>query len=104
MKRKAIQDEGGQADLADLPPRKGSLSDLLRADFLAHGEEAIEIVRRKHPTIYLRLIADVLPEELSLAAIELGMIGDEELVRIIRLLRAQASAVGAGEHEGQPQG
>ena len=78
--------------LTDLPPGEGSLTALLRADFAAHGAEVIEVVRRKHPTIYLRLVADELPRELSKAAIELGDIGDEELANIIRGLRTKSAA------------
>jgi hypothetical protein len=76
----------------DLPPRAGSLIALLKADFAAHGADVIEVVRRKHPTIYLRLVADELPQELSKAALELGDIGDEELAQIIGHLRKTVAA------------
>lgn len=88
---KRKEDEGREG-LADLPPREGSFVALLKADFAAHGAEVIAVVRRKHPTIYLRLVADELPRELSMAALELGDMGDEELAKIIQALRAKAVA------------
>ena len=91
------------AEASDLPPREGSLVALLRADFAAHGAGVIEVVRRKHPTIYLRLVADELPRELSKAALALGDIGDEELAKIIRGLRAK-NAAAAGRRTKPPQG
>ena len=90
-------------EVSDLPSRDGSLGALLKADFAAHGTSVIEVVRRKHPTIYLKLVADELPQELSRAAIELGDIGDEELTKIIRGLRAK-SAAPPGKRTKPPQG
>jgi hypothetical protein len=88
--RKKQQEETSAAP--DLPPRAGSLAALLKADFAAHGAEVIETVRRKHPTIYIRLVADELPRELSMAALALGDIDDEELAKIIEGLRTKAAA------------
>jgi hypothetical protein len=88
MTEKLVRSAAMRAGLPDLPPRDGSLEALLRIDFHAHGAGVIEVVRRKHPTTYLRLVADMLPRELSLSAIEIGNIGDEELVKIIQDLRA----------------
>jgi hypothetical protein len=87
--RSAAKDE---SDDIGLPAPKGSLAALLKADFLAHGADVIAVVRRKHPTIYLRLVADELPRELSMTALALGDIGDEELAKIIGDLRAQSAA------------
>jgi hypothetical protein len=89
MKEKTMRSAATRAGPPDLPPRDGSLEALLRADFRAHGAGVLDVVRRKHPTIYLRLVADILPQELSLSAIEIGNIGDEELVKIIRDLRTR---------------
>jgi hypothetical protein len=90
--KKPSRSKGSRSELTGLPPRAGSLEALLRKDFLANGAGVIGVVRRKHPTIYLRLIADVLPQELSKSAIELGAIGDEELFEIIKDLRARVAA------------
>lgn len=98
--RKSKEEESHQPDL---PPPAGSLTALLRADFAAHGADVIEVVRRKHPTIYLRLVADELPRELSKAALELGDIDDEELAQIIGHLRKTVAAA-VGKPAKPPQG
>ena len=90
--KKPSRSKRTRGDLTGLPPRAGSLEALLRVDFVEHGASVIGVVRKKHPTIYLRLIADVLPQELSKSAIELGAIGDEELFEIIKDLRARVAA------------
>lgn len=94
--RSAARDDDDSADRLGLPAPKGSLAALLKADFLTHGADVIAVVRRKHPTIYLRLVADELPRELSMTALALGDIGDEELAKIIRDLRTQIAAADGG--------
>lgn len=101
--KKTSQSKRPRGYLTGLPPRAGSLEALLRTDFLAHGASVIGVVRRKHPTIYLRLIADILPQELSKSAIELGAIGDEELFKIIKDLRARVAAASADGRRKGPE-
>ena len=91
-RRSAAKDEDDDVGVLGLPAPKGSLAALLRADFLAHGADVIAVVRRKHPTIYLRLVADELPHELGMTALAMGDIGDEELAKIIGDLRARIAA------------
>ena len=38
----------------------------LAKDFAAYGEDCIEEVRKQHPGIYLRIIAQVIPKEIDL--------------------------------------
>jgi hypothetical protein len=90
--RSTAKGEGDDIDRLGLPAPSGSLAALLKADFLTHGSDVIGVVRRKHPTIYLRLVADELPRELGMTALALGDIGDEELAKIIGDLRARIAA------------
>jgi hypothetical protein len=103
-KSRGADNRNGHTVMPRLPPRGGSLAALLKADFQVHGVDVIEIVRIEDPSFYLRLIGEHLPLEAGLAAIEIEDIGDEELVAIIRGLRADvAASLPDGIGAGRPQ-
>ena len=57
--------------------------DSLYADFTAHGIEAIAAAREKHPALYLRTIAGLLPKRLDIAATsDVRDLSDSELAEI----------------------
>nr|WP_225166570.1 hypothetical protein [Ensifer sp. IC4062] len=83
-------DETGQAAS---PAAKGSRTRLggafleaVQADFEAHGVDVIARLREEKPESYLKLLASILPKDLSANANALDELTDEELVRRIRML------------------
>jgi hypothetical protein len=62
----------------------------LHADFEEHGPEAIRICRMEDPTNYLRVIASILPGELSIetAAVDLTYDELEALIQRTEMLAA----------------
>lgn len=96
VRRRPADDASRGFDDSGLPPPEGSFKALLKADFALHGADVIDLVRRKHPAIYLRLVADELPQEMSMAARALGDISDKELATIIGDLRARVAAADGG--------
>lgn len=58
----------------------------LHTDFTAHGVAVIERVRQERPDQYLKVIASILPRELSVAANPMDGWSDEELEAAIREL------------------
>lgn len=51
----------------------------LHEDFKTHGQEAVETVRKERPDVYLKVIATVIPKEIS------GLDGEPLQVQILRL-------------------
>ena len=77
-----------------------AFTDALYADFQTHGIEAITKVRDNDPSTYVRVIAGLLPKEVKIEQQPLGDMSDDELGRLIDLIRAADGAsvsVGAGE-------
>lgn len=77
-----------------------AFTDALYADFQENGIEAITKVRDNDPSTYVRVIAGLLPKEVKIEQQPLGDMSDDELGRLIDLIRAADGAsvsVGAGE-------
>jgi len=77
----------------------GAFLEALESDFKEHGVSAIERVRNERPHEYLKVIAGILPKELSVTVEE--ELSDAELDRRIRQLAAAIGMqVGAGAAAG----
>lgn len=72
------------------------LSDL-QSDWQANGKEAIEKVREKRPHEYLKVIASILPKELTVKIDPIEELTDEQLEHSVRLL---ADALGLAPGSG----
>jgi len=76
----------------------------LQEDFQAHGVSAVEEVRRDKPDQYLKVIASLMPKELTLNINdEYGEMTDDELIDRIRRLQQAITpflAAGTGDAEG----
>jgi hypothetical protein len=59
----------------------------LQADFAEHGKATIEKVRNNYPQAYLKVIASIVPREISADDNALSTIGDDVLDAMIELLR-----------------
>ncbi|MDK1386839.1 hypothetical protein QN224_15625 [Sinorhizobium sp. 8-89] len=64
----------------------GAFLEAVQADFEAHGVDVIARLREEKPESYLKLLASILPKDLSANANALDELTDEELVRRIRML------------------
>src|SRR5262249_51130747 len=63
--------------------------DALYGDFLRHGRAAIEETRREKPEAYLRIVALLLPKDVSVKVSDYDALSDVELdCRIASLIRA----------------
>jgi hypothetical protein len=71
----------------------------LYGDFLAHGTEVIKRVRQEQPAQYLRVIASILPKEISVASSSICDLGDDELTEMIAAVHA---LIAAGQSEKKP--
>lgn len=78
-------------------------------DFQEHGTGVIEKVRNEKPDQYLKVIASILPKELTVNTTALGEMSDDELAATLAALRdlattfdAAIARTGAGQ-EGSPQ-
>lgn len=75
----------------------------LRNDFDQHGEQAICDVRENDPAIYLRVIASIVPKEMTInegdTAIEriLDTIADEEIATFVEGVRLLTVAASGGK-------
>lgn len=67
----------------------------LLADFEREGMAAIERTREEDPGAYLRVIASVVPKELKIEAEPLADLSDDDLERVIGVLRAAESSAAA---------
>jgi hypothetical protein len=75
----------------------------LLEDFEREGSVAIARTRDEDPAAYLRVIASVVPKEFKIEAEPLGELSDDDLERLIGLIRAaEGSADAAREHPGTP--
>ena len=106
----------GQTDMThgDMPPARrnaresrGLLADRfiseLYDDWKEHGTATLSLVRRDRPHEYLKIIAALMPRDITVAAAPLGEISDEDLARLIadvRLLSTPAFEGEAGEGAG----
>lgn len=64
----------------------------LEADFNEHGVEAIKACREVDPTAYVRTIAGLLPKQVHITENPLSDMGDDELKRLLDIIRAADSA------------
>src|SRR5689334_11638374 len=60
----------------------------LYADFTEHGKAVIERVRQEDPAQYVRVVASLLPKEVKIDSAPLSDMSDDELGRLIDILRA----------------
>src|SRR5262245_6372969 len=65
--------------------RGGFLADLA-ADWEAHGAEVIRIVRMEEPATYLKIVASLMPREMTIESVVTDM-RDDELDELIEVLR-----------------
>ena len=73
----------------------------LAKDFAEHGEEVIRIVRAKQPSVYLKVIASVLPREFLFTDSKLDDMSEDELLEALALIReekAKANTEPVTEH------
>ena len=70
----------------------------LHEDFQEHGVKVIEAVRLEKPDVYLKVIAQIIPKELTIKSDTFGDITDEQLAAI---LAAARSALGIIEGSGE---
>ncbi|THK37281.1 hypothetical protein EHS39_15790 [Ensifer sp. MPMI2T] len=89
----AINEAGDEPSAGTVGAAKGSRTRLggafleaVQADFEAHGVDVIARLREEKPESYLKLLASILPKDLSANANALDELTDEELVRRIRML------------------
>ena len=86
---------------------RNKLAEAFTSDLLAHwekvGPEAIERAYEESAVQYMRIIAQVVPKEFKIEAEPLGELSDDDLERLIGLIRAaEGSADAAREHPGTP--
>jgi len=70
----------------------------LHEDFQEHGARVIEAVRLEKPDVYLKVIAQIIPKELTIKSDTFGDITDEQLAAI---LAAARSALGIIDSSGE---
>ena len=68
-----------------------AFTEQLYTDFQEHGKEAIVRVRAEEPATYVRVIASLLPKEMKIESAPLGDLSDDELSRLIDIIRAATS-------------
>ncbi|MDQ0450043.1 DUF5681 domain-containing protein [Methylobacterium aerolatum] len=77
----------------------------LSQDFDEHGVKAIEAARSEDPVAYVKVVASLLPKELKIERSAVEEMSDDELARLIDLVRTEVSAAGeAGEGAGPAGG
>lgn len=79
-----------------------AFTEALCADFQQHGVAAIERVRNEEPASYVRVIAGLLPKEMKIDSAPLSDLSDDELSRLIDILRTAIGSpggVGGGKQE-----
>jgi hypothetical protein len=74
--------KGSRGKLGELTLQK------LLADFEEHGEDLIRKVRQEEPAQYLRAIVSLLPKEVKVDSAPLSDLTDDELSRLIDIIRA----------------
>lgn len=60
----------------------------LHLDFQEHGTSVIERVRIEEPAQYMRVVAGLLPKEVKIDASPLSEMSDDELTRLIDIIRS----------------
>ena len=70
----------------------------LHANFLAHGADAIDVVRIEKPDAYLKIIASILPKHLELRESAFDGVSDHELSALVAAAR---EALAANESDGE---
>jgi len=100
----AVADVGRGHTAASLP--RGSRNKLgerfiaaLYADFEAYGVDVITRVRDDDPAVYLRLVAQVVPQTVLVQDAKLGELSDDELAAYLFAVR-EALRVREGAHVG----
>lgn len=79
----------------------------LHDDFKAHGIAAVQKVRDEQPAQYLKVIASILPKEMSFSFNDHDEMTDEQLFERVRALQAVVAAFlvdGDGDAGGAPCG
>ena len=95
MKDQSAMPEAEAPDAAGMPAARGEGSPLgssflgaVRTDFAQHGSEVIARIRDEKPEAYLKLVASVLPKDLSAATGGVDDLSDEQIIDRIRSLRS----------------
>lgn len=74
---------------------QGQFFRVLAADFERYGKSAIESMRKRDPSGYVKTVASLMPKELELKR-PLEQFGDDELIAAVEVLRRTLAAkVGA---------
>lgn len=73
----------------------------LSADFAEHGKGAIEAVRKDDPSAYVKVVASLMPKELTITQ-PLQELTDEQLDAAVATVRAILDAKGSGNGAGRP--
>jgi hypothetical protein len=73
----------------------------LAADFEAHGDSVIRVVRVERPAEYLKVVAALLPREFSVSGEKLGEMCEEELAALLEQIRELRTK---GRAEPEPEG
>ncbi|MBB2959854.1 DUF5681 domain-containing protein [Methylobacterium sp. R2-1] len=77
----------------------------LSSDFDTHGVLAIQAAREEDPVAYVKVVASLLPKELKIERSAVEEMSDDELARLIDVVRAEIGPAGeAGEGEGSAGG
>lgn len=66
----------------------------LYADWSEHGKAVIERVRNERPQDYLKVTASLLPREMKIETTNLSKLSDDELGRLIDIVRTATGSVG----------
>jgi hypothetical protein len=66
----------------------GAFVEAVLEDFEAHGAAVVARIREEKPETYLKLVASMLPKDLSAAAGGMDDLSDEQLIARIRVLDA----------------
>lgn len=78
------------------------VADML-ADWEEHGKVVIETVRDERPQDYLKVVASILPKELSVKVNDLDELSDEQLARQLAAIATQLANAGAGIVAGEAE-
>ncbi|MBY0255902.1 MAG: hypothetical protein K2X54_31710 [Methylobacterium organophilum] len=77
----------------------------LSDDFDQHGVAVIERARKADPVAYVKVVASLLPKELKIERSAVEEMSDDELARLIDVVRAEIGVPGeAGEGSGSAEG
>ncbi|MCJ2085522.1 hypothetical protein MKK88_05870 [Methylobacterium sp. E-005] len=69
-----------------------AFAEALHADFQQHGVEAIQRMREEEPAQYVRTIASLLPKDVRIESAPLAELSDDELGRLIDVVRTADGA------------